>query len=109
VHDQPEPPRQHARQLEPAQVHHRGHAADGGEVAEVAVAEHRRRLAGQLRADRGGDVRAHLLGRRRHPRYRVAVLHDAGEVPGDEHVQMSGHPEVRVDQHPAGAVALHVE
>src|SRR3546814_6292894 len=78
-----EPPRQRARQLQLAQVHHRGHAADGGEVAVVAVAERRRRLAGDARADRVRDVATHLLGRRRHAGYGPAVLLHGGR--SEEH------------------------
>ena len=37
MHDQPEPPSQHTAEFDLAEVHHCGHAADGGEVAVVLV------------------------------------------------------------------------
>ena len=39
VGGQPEQPREDARETKAAQIHHGGHAADGGEVAVIGVVE----------------------------------------------------------------------
>ena len=48
VHDQPEPPGQQAGEAQRAEIDHRRHAADGGQVAVVLVGERRRRHAAGL-------------------------------------------------------------
>src|SRR6266699_440721 len=62
----PHQPGNPAGQGEPAEIDDRFPAADRGEVAEVAVAERRRRpLAGDAGGDDTGDIGALLLGDRR--------------------------------------------
>jgi hypothetical protein len=64
----PEPPRQRAAQLDPAEVDDGAPLADAREVSGVLVAKSGRRgLAVEPRADRFGDIRAFLLGGRRWP------------------------------------------
>ena len=104
---QPEPPCQHAGELQAAQVHHRRHAADGGEVAVVGVDKGRGRLPLQPRLQRGRDVGAHLLGCRRHTGYRAAVgLQDRSQIAGDKNVRVAWQSQVSVDLDPPGAVDL---
>src|SRR5690606_20104243 len=102
VRREPEPPGQRAGQPQLAQVHDRGHAADGGEVAVVAIAERCRRLSGEARADRRGDVSTHLLRRRCHPGHRFSILLNGGEVTGNEHVRLPRYRKVRFHRHATG-------
>jgi hypothetical protein len=57
VHHAPEQPAKEAGELEPAELHHRGVAADGGEVAHVAITKWRwRRPARDARGDEPADI-----------------------------------------------------
>ena len=58
----PEEPAQKAPQAEPADAHHRGAAADHGEIALMAVPERGHRLAGEVCCDFSAYVATHLLG-----------------------------------------------
>ena len=62
------------------------HAADGGHVAFVEVAEGRARLAGQVGGDHFGDVVAHLHGGLGDAGNMMAVLLEVGEVAEDEDI-----------------------
>ena len=106
---QPEPPGQQARQLQPAVVHHRRHAADGGQVAVVAVAERLVRLAAQPRAQYLRHVHAHLLGCGGHARHGLAVLLHAGQVADHEHLGMPGQRQVGRHRHAARPIGRHAQ
>ena len=109
VRGEPEPPRQRTRQAQPAQVHDGCHAADGRQVAVVAIPEARGCLAGQPRKDRRRDVPAHLLGGGCDARYRLPLLQQRREVAGDENVRQAGCREVRLHQDAAGTVQRHAQ
>jgi len=66
VHHAPEQPAKEAGELEPTELHHRGAAADGGEIAQVAITKWRwRGPARDSRGDEPADIAAHLLRGRR--------------------------------------------
>src|SRR5215831_17223045 len=70
----PEQPAEEAGQLDAAELHHGGVAADGGEVALVAVAERRRLIGpGEPRRDQAADITTHLLRGRRNAGHGAAV------------------------------------
>ena len=86
---------------------HGGHAADGGHVAFVEVAEFGTRLGFEIGGDDAGGVGSHLHSRLRDAGHLVAVLLEVGEVAGDEDIGQAWGIEVVVDQDTAAFVELN--
>src|SRR5207237_10103729 len=80
VRDEPHEPRREAREVQPADHHHGGIAADGGELAVVAILEPDRRLALDPAQHIAAGVPSHLLRRRGDAPHAPP----GGELPGDE-------------------------
>ena len=91
--------------MQPADHHHGGIAADGGQLAVVAILEARRRLAGDPAPHVAAGVPSHLLRCRRDARH---ALH-RGEIADDEDLRMPGHRQVGLDLHAARTVERRAE
>ena len=81
-----------------------GHAADGGHVAFVKVAEGWAALAGEVGGDHSGDVVTHLEGGLGHAWDLVTVLLEMSEVAEHEDVGQAERVEVIIDYDAAAAV-----
>src|SRR5258708_32760740 len=107
MRDAPEQPTDKTGELDPVELHHRGFAADSGEVTGVAIDEGlRRSTAFDAGANELPDITAHLLGGGRDPgngRHRRRGIADR------ENLRMPRHAEVRPDLDPAGAVVLGLD
>ena len=109
--DAPQQPRRVAAEAHEAEIGHRRGAANGGEVAEVAVAEGLVEApARQAGANESGDVLALLLGHRRDAgKWAPRTPLDARGVADDEDVRQSHDREVGAHLDPALVVALGPE
>src|SRR5690606_33288365 len=95
VGEPPGPPGQPSGEPDPAEVDDRRLAADGGDVARVAVAEGRRRLTPQPRLDRPRRVTPALLGGVADSGHLTAIgIGDADRVPHREDLRAAWHREV---------------
>ena len=97
----------HVRLEGPFDFSHRRHAADGGHIALVEVAEGRARPAGEVGGDDFGDVIAHLHGGLGHAGNLMAVLLEVGQVAEDKDLGQSRRVEPVVDDDAAAAIKTH--
>ena len=94
--DAPEQPADIAGQRHAAALDHRRTPADGRQIAFVTIGEvPAGGLAGGAVADQGRHMGAHLLGRGRDARHRLAIgAGNAGRVADREDLRMSGHAQI---------------
>ena len=85
------------------------HAADGGHIALVEVAEGGARLAVEIRGDDFGHMIAHLHGRLGHAGNLVAVLLEMGQVAQDENFRQARRVEPVIDDHAAALVGWRAQ
>ena len=84
-------------------------AANGCERAKVGVVELRRLAPVNARENVVRHSSTHLLGSLGHSRHRCAVLIDAHEISGDEHLRMRRQAEIRLHTHTSRAVEFGTE
>src|ERR1700748_1566719 len=85
------------------------HAADGGHISLVEVAESRSRFAAEVRRDDFGEMVAHLHGGLRNAGDLVAVLLEMSEIAKDEDLRKIGRVELVVAEHCAALVSRRAE
>ena len=95
--------------MEPAEHRDRGVAADGGEHADVLVAERLGFFPGEAAQDVLRGAHPHLLRRRRDPRDRGRMPGQRGEIADHHHLGMSRNGEIFAHHDAAGAVERHPE
>jgi outer membrane protein assembly factor BamB len=84
VRCEPEAPGEHSGQFQSRYFDHCGAPPDGGQQAEIAIAERGAWAAGETRGNGGRGVRTHLLGRRRNARHGPAIADNGSKVTDDE-------------------------
>src|SRR5205823_4490645 len=105
VGDAPDPPGDGAAQLEPAEIDHREPFADLRQAAGMAVAEWRRRAAGEPRLDGLRNMAALLLGGRGDARNRPAVPGGNSDGVADrKDLGMAGYGKIRRNLEPSRAI-----
>jgi len=107
----PRPPADPAGEPQPAEIDQRAAAPDGGDIAQMPVAErHRPVVAGQPRADHPRGVASALLGGVADARHGPAVRQRGGDGVADgEDARVTRHAEVRVHLHAPGAIRRDAE
>src|SRR5690349_18721806 len=74
-----------------AELHDRRPPSNGRELAQIAIAKRGQRFSRQPRRDEPADIVSHLLGGRRDPWNRLAILAmDRGRVTDHEYLGMIG-------------------
>src|SRR5690606_6911716 len=110
VGEAPGPPADPAGELDPAEIDDGRRAPDGGDVARMAVAEHRWRVTPQSRCNGPRRMPAALFGGVADAGYRLAVRPDDGDGVADgKDVGAIRHGEVGLDLDPSRAVGLDAE
>ena len=99
----------HVRLEGPLNLGNGGHAADGGHVAFVEVAESRARLSGEVGGDHFGDVIAHLHSGLGDAGDLMAILLEVSQVAENEDLRQARRIELVVDDDAAAAVEFDLE
>src|SRR5512146_812286 len=104
VRREPYPPGDDSGDAQAAEVGDGGHAADGGERAEVPVAEWADCAAGELGENGRRRIAPHLLRSRRDRRHGAGGVWYGRQIADNEDVRMLGDGELRSHQYPSSTV-----
>ena len=109
MEEEPEPPREHAGELERTHLRDGAVAADRREVALVPVVERLARALLEIAANVLRGEGAHLHGRGSDAGHRLAVRRGGGEIADDEDLAMPWHAEVGLHLYSARTIERGAE